>query len=56
MQAVCGTTTLLGKGDAALSCCIPLADGVFTGTIIRSILTTPSKRIAVLSLNIYFDR
>ncbi len=39
----------LGKGDAALSRCIPLADGVFTGTI-HSNLTTPSKRIAVLSL------
>jgi len=40
----------LGKGDAALSRFIPLADGFGHGNTIRSTLQKPSKRIAVLPL------
>ncbi|MCP5274902.1 MAG: hypothetical protein H6936_08655 [Burkholderiales bacterium] len=40
----------LGKGVRCAPPLHPPADGVVTGMTIRSILTTPSKRIAVLSL------
>ena len=43
---MCCTTTHLGKGDAALSRCIPLA----SGAIQASSLLAPVKRIAVSSL------